>query len=110
MQRDRMTYTRPQGQFLVVLCHWNASKGIKLTKIQSSSQSKLWEKQHFSFGFPNTAEQTPPKYQEVSAFKNFCLLISDPNLTSSWVLIFVLVEPKCSNPVHNVLKNQKVTL
>lgn len=105
--RDRMTDTRPQGQFLVVLCHWNASKGIKLTITQSSSQSKLWGKKHFSFCFPNTAEQTPPKHQGSVSFQKLLPFDkwSKPDIIR--VLMSVLVEPNCSNPVHNVLKHQK---
>lgn len=85
--RGWMTNTRPQGQCPAALCHWNASKGIVFALIQSWSQSKPQRKKiDFSLFFPNTAEQTPSKYQGsefLKVFRNIFLLIRDPNLTSS---------------------------
>lgn len=68
-----------------------------LTLIQSWSQSKLWEEKHFSFFFPNTAEQTPPKYQGSVSFQKLRPFDKWSKPDISLVLIFVLVEPKCSN-------------
>lgn len=57
------------------------------------------EKTDFSFFFPNTAEQTPSKYQgSVSFQKHFPFdKRSKPDIIL--VLVFLLVETKCSNPV-----------
>lgn len=57
------------------------------------------EKTDFSFFFPNTAEQTPSKYQGSVSFQKHLPFDKRSKPDIILFLVFLLVETKCSNPV-----------